>query len=59
MIDFPTSMIGQPCVILGEEKIPAGVFDEDGNCVIKVPWSLQLTRPDGVADIKVRQAPHE
>ena len=46
MIDFPAFLVGTPCVVLGAEKIPTGIYDTEGNCTIKVPY--ELTRPDGV-----------
>jgi len=45
MTDFPAHMIDTPCVVLGT-TFPAGTYDKDGSCVIKVPFAF--TRPDGV-----------
>ncbi len=45
MSDFPTFLINQPCVILGS-NLPAGIYDKYGNCIIKIPWNLKITRPD-------------
>ncbi len=45
-IDFPTHLINTPCVVLDSYTLPTGLYDKDGNCVIKVPYLL--TRPDGM-----------
>lgn len=44
MIDFPAHMVGTPCVVVNYVELPAGVYDAQGNCMIKVPF--RLTRPD-------------
>lgn len=54
MTDFPAFLIGEPCVVLQtDHTIPAGVYDKDGNCVIKVPF--KYTRPDGIVTMKPRK----
>lgn len=53
MIDFPAHLIDTPCVVVGMVELPAGLYDKDGNCVIKVPF--KLTRPDG---IKIDKEPY-
>jgi hypothetical protein len=45
-MDFPAFLKDMPCIILSDENIPPGFYDQDGNCIIKVPFGL--TRPDGV-----------
>lgn len=44
-VDFPAFLINTPCVVLGT-NLPQGIYDKDGNCVIKVPYDLHITRPD-------------
>lgn len=44
MIDFPAHLVDTPCVVVNYVELPAGVYDAQGNCVIKVPF--RLTRPD-------------
>lgn len=48
---FPAFLIGTPCLIINS-TLPAGIYDADGNCVIKVPF--ELVRPDMVFQMKRR-----
>lgn len=47
-MNFPAHLINTPCIIQGTD-LPAGRYDANGNCIIKVPFAL--TRPDGTVSI--------